>query len=413
VAGSNHVSIVTLRKSEGEMYLKLFVLWAFIWPFSVHADWSQTLAEAKGDTVYFNAWGGSPAINAYIENWADVAKERYGIDVQHVKVNDVGAVITGLETAQRAGGRSDQGSVDLMWINGENFARMKRAELLSDPFVETLPNATYLDLSDPSIAFDFSVPTDGLEAPWGRAQLVMMYDSAQLVEPPRSLDALLTHAQDNPGRVTYPEPPNFHGTTFLKQILLETTSHPEWLMEPYREERFEQATQGVWQFLDALHPVAWRQAQSFPNSAEDLMNLLSDGLIDVALSFNPNDASRKIKSGEFAPTVRTYVHQAGTIGNTHFLAIPFNAQAPAAARVFVNLLLSPEAQADKANPEIWGDPTVLSMERLDPADRQLFDALPVGAATLSPEALGQPLPEPHASWTEPLERAWMARYFGQ
>ena len=395
------------------MNIKRLILWMLIWPFTAHADWSQTVAEAEGQTVYFNAWGGSPVINAYIEKWAEVAKTRYGINVQHVKVNDVGAVITGIETAKRAGGRSDQGSVDLIWINGENFARMKGAELLSEPFVDRLPNAAFVDLEDPSIAFDFSVPTDGLEAPWGRARLVMMYDSQRIAEPPRSLDSLLAYAQANPGRVTYPEPPNFHGTTFLKQVLLETTPHPEWLMEPYRAARFDQVTQGVWQFLDALHPVAWRQAQSFPDSAENLMGLLSDGLIDVAFSFNPNDASRKIKSGEFAPTVRTYVHQAGTIGNTHFLAIPFNAQANAAAQVFVNLLLSPEAQADKANPEIWGDPTVLSMERLSPADRQLFDALPMGAATLSPETLGRPLPEPHASWTEPLERAWKARYFGQ
>lgn len=395
------------------MNIKRFILWMMIWPFTAHADWTQTVAEAKGQTLYFNAWGGSPVINAYIEKWAEVAKTRYGINVQHVKVNDVGAVITGIETAKRAGGRTDQGSVDLMWINGENFARMKRAELLSEPFVDKLPNATFVDLADPSIAFDFSVPTDGLEAPWGRAQLVMMYDSQGISEPPRSLDALLAYAQANPGRVTYPEPPNFHGTTFLKQILLETTSRPEWLMEPFRAERFDQASQGVWQFLDALHPIAWRQGRTFPDSAEDLMGLLSDGLIDVAFSFNPNDASRKIKSGEFAPTVRTYVHQAGTIGNTHFLAIPFNAQAGAAAQVFVNLLLSPEAQADKANPENWGDPTVLSMNRLSPADRQLFDALPIGAATLSPEALGRPLSEPHASWTEPLERAWTARYFGQ
>ncbi len=395
------------------MHITRLLLWMLVWPFTVQADWSQTLTEAEGQTVYFNAWGGSPAINTYIQNWADIAKSRYGIDVRHVKVNDVGAVISAIETAKRAGGGADQGSVDLMWINGENFARMKRGGLLSEPFVETLPNTAFVDLTDPSIAFDFSVPTDGLEAPWGRAQLVMMYDSDRIAEPPRSLDALLAYAEAHPGRVTYPEPPNFHGTTFLKQVLLETTSHPEWLMEPYREERFDQATQGVWQFLDALHPVAWRQAQSFPDSAEDLMGLFADGLIDFALSFNPNDASRKIKSGEFAPTVRTYVHQSGTIGNTHFLAIPFNAQASAGARVFINLLLSPEAQADKANPEVWGDPTVLSMALLTPSDRQLFDALPIGAATLSAEALGRPLPEPHASWTEPLERAWKARYFGQ
>ena len=32
-------------------------------------DWPAVLAAAKGQTVYFNAWGGEPRINAYIE-WA-------------------------------------------------------------------------------------------------------------------------------------------------------------------------------------------------------------------------------------------------------------------------------------------------------------------------------------------------------
>ena len=33
------------------------------------ASWDQALAQAKGETVYFNAWGGDPKINAYI-SWA-------------------------------------------------------------------------------------------------------------------------------------------------------------------------------------------------------------------------------------------------------------------------------------------------------------------------------------------------------
>lgn len=392
--------------------LRWMVMGLLVWSGLVSADWQQTVAEARGQTVYFNAWGGSPVINAYIEKWAEVAETRFGFRVEHVKVNDIGAVITGLETVQRADAEAS-GSVDLMWINGENFARMKRAQLLGPAFVETLPNAALIDLNDPTIAFDFSIPTEGLEAPWGRAQLVLMHDSAVLETPPRSLDQLLAYAQQNPGRVTYPEPPNFHGTTFLKQVLLETTAHPEWLMAPYRADRFEAATAGVWEFLDALHPVAWRQGRVFPDTAEALMALFSDGSVDIAMSFNPNDASRKIKSGEFAATVRTYVHQAGTIGNTHFLTIPASAQAAAAAKVFINLLLSPEAQAEKANPAVWGDPTVLTMDRLSDSARGLFEQLPIGQATLSPSQLGQPLPEPHASWTEPLERAWSQRYFGQ
>ena len=40
--------------------------------------------------------------------------------------------------------------------------------------------------------------------------------------------------------------------------------------------------------------------------------------------------------------------------------------------VVANFLLSPEAQLRKQDPAVWGDPTVLAMDKLDPADRQLL-----------------------------------------
>lgn len=227
------------------------------------------------------------------------------------------------------------------------------------------------------------------------------------------MQALLQYVQTNPGRITYPEPPNFHGTTFLKQVLLETTPYPQWLSEPYVTERFQAATEPMWALLDAFHPHLWRSGREFPDSAEAMMDLFADGLLDMALSFNPNDASQRILDGRFPPTVRTYIHEPGTIGNTHFLAIPFNASARAGAQVWINLLLSAEAQADKASPSVWGDPTVIDVGRLQGADQERFEALELGPATLTGAELGTPLAEPHASWVEPLEAAWKSRYFGQ
>jgi len=32
-------------------------------------EWQQIVTQARGQTVYFNAWGGAPTINAYIQ-WA-------------------------------------------------------------------------------------------------------------------------------------------------------------------------------------------------------------------------------------------------------------------------------------------------------------------------------------------------------
>ena len=50
------------------------------------ADFNATVAAARGQTVYFNAWGGDDKINDYIEWASDELKSRHGISVVHVKL---------------------------------------------------------------------------------------------------------------------------------------------------------------------------------------------------------------------------------------------------------------------------------------------------------------------------------------
>ena len=92
------------------------------------------------------------------------------------------------------------------------------------------------------------------------------------------------------------------------------------------------------------------------------------------------------------------------------MSIPFNASAKAGAMVVANFLLSPEAQARKANPEFWGDPSVLDLTKLEDAVQQQFTDIDLGPWALPLESLNKTLPEPHASWTSALEDAWLVRY---
>jgi len=371
------------------------------------SNWSEVLEEARGQTIYFNAWGGSDRINAYLDWVADAVDARHGVTLEHVKIGDIAEVVSQLEAA-KAVGRDSDGNVDLMWVNGENFAAMKRNELTWGPFADALPNASLVQDS-PSVKADFSVPVDGLESPWGGAQLVFINDMATVEEPPRSAEALLAFvAQDN-GRFAYPAPPAFHGTTFVKQILLELSDAPEALAKPADEADFDAVTAPLWAYLDALHPALRGGGKSWPASGETTRQLLDDGELDIALSFNPNEASAAVRGGQLPESVRTYVFDEGTIGNTHFVTIPWNAKAGAAAMVVANFLLSPEAQARKADPEVWGDPTVLDIELLDAEAKALFASIDLGPWAL-PLGAGKVLAEPHASWAEALESAWIARY---
>ncbi|MBN9668825.1 ABC transporter substrate-binding protein [Roseibium aggregatum] len=378
------------------------------------SDWQDVLDKAKGQTVYFHAWGGEPRINAYIQWAAREVNNAYGVRVVHVKVSDTASVVSQV-LAEKSVGKTSGGAVDLIWINGENFAAMKENGLLAaSGWAEDLPNWRNVDVENkPTVKVDFTVPTDGLESPWGMAKLVFMYDSARLETPPTSLDALLEFAKNNPGRIAYPQPPNFHGTTFLKQVLINTVQDPAFLSGPAIPATFAEVSAPLFAYLDALHPYLWRQGEAFPKNAAHMRQLLADGELDIAFSFNPGDASGAIANGELPETVRTFVLDGGTIGNTHFVAIPFNSSAREGAQVLADFLLSPLAQSRKQDPEIWGDPTVLKVDALPAEERARFERVDLGVATLSPEDLGPVLPEPHPSWVSALEEAWSARYGAQ
>ena len=373
------------------------------------SQWTDVLDEARGESVYFNAWGGSERINSYLAWAAKRVDQEYGVTLEHVKVGDIAEVVGQLEAA-RLVGRDAGGNVDLVWVNGENFAALKRGGLLWGNFADSLPNASLLKQST-SLRTDFSVPVEGLESPWGGAQLVFIYDTANVDTPPASAEALLNFVNDG-GRFAYPAPPAFHGTTFIKQLLIELTSGTEAavaLSAPAEDADFDVVTKPLWTYLDQLHPKLRAAGRTWPTSGEMTRQLLDDGELDIAISFNPNEASAAVRGGQLPDTVRTYVFDKGTIGNTHFVSIPWNANAKAGAMVVADFLLSPEAQARKADPEFWGEPTVLDVTLLNKPDRALFESVDLGVWAL-PIGTGKILAEPHSSWALALEAAWLERY---
>ncbi|KAJ56078.1 hypothetical protein ACMU_09985 [Actibacterium mucosum KCTC 23349] len=373
-------------------------------------DWTKVESAARGQTVYWHAWGGATTTNDFIRWVGDQVAASHGVTLEHVKLSDTADAV-GRVVAEKAAGKDTGGAVDLIWINGANFAAMKEAGLLYPSWVETLPNWQYVDVAGkPAVTSDFTVPTDGQESPWAMAQVVFYYDSARLPEPPTSIAALGDWAAANPGRFTYPQPPDFLGTTFLKQALIELTADATLLQQPADAVDYDAVTAPLWNWLDRAHPHLWRAGRAFPQTGPRQLQMMADGEIDLAISFSPGEASAAIANGQLPDTVRTFVLEGGTIGNASFVAIPYNASAPEGAMVLANFLLSPEAQSRAQDPEILGYGTVLDMDALAPADRALFDALDLGIATLSPAELGAALPEPDPSWATALADSWTERY---
>lgn len=362
--------------------------------------WQQIQQEAKGQTVWFNAWGGDPAVNQYLDWVSGEMKTHYAITLNIVHLADAADAVKRIQTEDTAG-RKTHGSVDLLWVNGENFRTLKEANLLQTGWAQTLPNWQFVDTRKP-VTEDFAIPTDGAESPWGGAQLTFIARKATLPAALNDTEALLAFAAAHPGKISYPRPPDFTGTAFLEQLLLTLTTEPD-ALKTAPDDRFAQVTAPLWEYLDRLHPLLWRKGKDFPPSPARMDALLASGSLAMSLTFNPAHARQKVASGELPADSYSFGFKKGMLGNVHFVAIPANASASAAAKVVANFLLSPQAQIRKADPAVWGDPSVLDSNKLSPDDAKKLNAH-------TTDGLPKMLPEPHAAWVNALEQEWLRRY---
>lgn len=380
--------------------------------FAAHAQdakWKEVVARARGQSVNFNAWGGDEHSNAFIQWVGRELAMRYGVTVNHVKLKDTSEAVTRV-VAEKSAGRDSGGSVDLLWLNGPNFLALKQQNLLYGPFAASLPNYAKVDVRIPSNVVDFTIPVDGYESPWRRAQIVFVYDGKRVADPPRSAQALLAWAKEHPGRLTHPNVRNFLGSTFLKQALYELAPDPGVLQSPATVDNFTKVTAPLWSWYDELRPNLWRGGRQFPEGGPAQRQLLNDGEIDLYVSFSPAEAAVAANAGQLPDTVRTLVFARGTIGNTSFVAIPYNAANKEGAMVVADFLLDPATQARAQDYRELGSFTVLDPAKLTSAERKRFDDLPASPALPTLAQLGVPLLEPHPSWMTRITSEWEKRY---
>lgn len=373
------------------------------------ADWDAVKAEAAGQTVYWNAWGGSTTTNDFLAWVGSRVAEDYGVTLEHVKLTDTADAVTRV-LAEKQAGEDDDGAIDMIWINGANFAAMKEADLLFGPYAEQLPNWAVVDAAGKTVQTDFTVPTDGYESPWAMAQVVFVHDTADMPNGVGSMAELLEWAQANPGRFSYPQPPDFLGTTFLKQVLVDILPDPSVLSAEATDDNYAEVTAPLWAYLDELTPNLWREGKAYPATGTAMFPLIADDELDLSISFSPGAASTAIANFELPDTVRTFVLDKGTIGNASFVTIPYNSGSKAGAMIVANFLMSPEAQARAQDPAILGYGTVLDMDAITAEERAVFDGLELGIATLTPAELGNVQAEPHPSWATRLADDWADRY---
>ncbi len=323
----------------------------------------------KTETVTLYAWGGDERTNAYISDvLAPYVRETTGVELKHVPM-DAADFLLKLSNETKAGTKSD---MDLLWINGENFYSALENGLLYGPFTDKLPNLSkYVDES--TALTDFGYETKGYEAPWGKAQFVLFYDSSKVSVPPKNAAELKEFVKTNPGSFTYPVANDFTASAFIRTLIYDLVGYEALKDIDNDYASVKKAILPVIDYLNEIEPYLWKQGSTYPSDSTRLESLYRDGEILFAMDYSANKALSMVSSGLWPGSTRTLVFEKGTPFNTHFLAITGLSSHKEAAVKVINAALSPEMQIKKAELTGWADLPVLDYSKLSEGDRKALD----------------------------------------
>jgi len=199
--------------------------------------WDEIVEMAKGGEVNWFLWGGSDNINQYVTEFVGgILKDEYDITLNRVGLSDTVEAVN-IVLGEKESGVMDAGSVDMIWINGENFRTMK-------------------------------------------AQFAFAYDTARTENPPRSIGELIEWVKANPGRFTYPAPPDFNGSVFVRHVFYHAAGGVDNLLGDFDQAKFDEVSAKIWEILNDLEPYLWREGATYPASISAMEQLYANSAGD-------------------------------------------------------------------------------------------------------------------------------------
>lgn len=352
-------------------------------------SWDAVLEAARGQTVNWHMWGGSDAWNGFVDNfYGTELAEVYGVTLNRVPLADTVDAVNQVLSEEEAGVPHDEGSVDLIWINGENFKTLKQAGMLYGPWTLNVPNSQYLNWESGGFLLDFGEPVEYSEQPWAAGAFQWIYDTARMdaEDLPRSYAELTEWIEANPGRFTYvaPGPGAFQGTRIVKQLMYELCGGHEPFVS-FDQEVWDDCSPQAWELLNSWESNLWREGTTYPASANELNELFANNEVDFTLTLTGTGAAAGIANGDLPETAKAFLFDDNMISGFSYIAIPANSANKAAALVMGNLLVRPDLQAAMldTNNGGMGATNVLDFSTLDDEQAQRFSDIAaslVGAA---------------------------------
>lgn len=369
------------------------------------SNWNSVLAAAKGQRINWYMYGGDDTLNTFVTGYVADQLKKDGIRLNQVKVTDTGDAVNTV-LGQKQAGKTSGGAVDAIWINGENFATGVQAKIWYCGWVKDLPNARYVDFTNPAVTSDFGVPVNGCESVWQQADSALVYNSADLSRSDvASVSSLFAWAKTHPGRFTYPALPDFTGSMAVRTILYDTIGGPPVLAGAFDEAKYAPAASKLFARLNAIAPALWRGGRTYPQSQDAVEQLYADGVIDAYFTYGPGAVADKVRKGQYPVTTREAVPSVGNIGNISNIAVPADAKHRAAALVLANLLQDPATQLALYKAE--GIYPGIDLDKTSAQTRSAFAAVPLSPSVLPLAALlRHAQPELASAYVTRIEKDW-------
>lgn len=368
-------------------------------------NWETVVERSRGTTVRWAMWDGSDSMNRFVDKWvSDRLKQQYSITLTRVPLDDTVEAVNKVVGEVQSGAK--QGSLDLVWINGENFRTLKQGKLLFGPFRDRLPSLRFYDADSTAITIDTGVATDGYSAPFTGSYFAMAVNTARVPRLPATYTQLLTWAKANPGRLTYVAPPAPEGKRFLLTALYATTGgYRQYLGDEFDETQWEAKAAKAMVYLKRLAPHLWRNGKTYPTTQSQLAELFAKGEIWI-MPISVNRLLEGIVNQQFPTTTKVLAMRGVSLCDPAFTAIPINAPNPAGAMVLADFLASPRGQLQKFSWQGWNNLPALDVQALPGKLQTQFTAVETRFGISLKDLVTQTVPMVNEEYTTRLAQVW-------
>jgi ABC-type uncharacterized transport system YnjBCD substrate-binding protein len=306
------------------------------------------VAQAEGSIVFYDFTESFTPL--FAENLIPAFEAQYpGIKVEYFSV-------AGEQAVQQLIAAKDAGSVspvDVFFIpNGQVRVANEAGVIANLPLNTMLPAAQDLATGPSTVSRGYS--HGGVVVPFHRNQTAIGYDtrSVSAEAAPRTFEDLMAFAKANPGKVAMTSPARGgSGSGFLESAILALASDE--CVAQAQDFTLTEEQAKAWAAGDCLTPVmayfnALKPLVEITNGNTDTLTLIANGVATVGTVWE-DQTFDFIGRGLLPPSVRVTLMESGQVGDGDGIVIPAGTENVAAALLFVNFLLSDEAQVMKVS----------------------------------------------------------------